>query len=261
VTVRGWWNYQTVVVQQRYAEWPPRRSPRSSVVCLWASRPSDTAAGLVIPDACIDVIWDGSSIFVAGPDTGPVPVPPHRGQCFAGLRFLPGKAPAFLGVPASELLDSRVPLGDLWGEAAAARLADRLSAAPGPEDAAGFLDQVMGDRARTAPAADPIVDHLVGIFSEQPDANGVVELASQILSVGERRLHRHCRAAVGYGPKMLERVLRFQRARRLARDTHCLATVAALAGYADQAHLTRESRRLAGRTPSDLFKTAPLAAS
>ena len=164
-------------------------------------------------------------------------------------------------MPASELLDSRVPLGDLWGEAAAARLADRLSAAPSPEDAAGFLDQVMADRARAAPAADPIVDHLVGIFCEQPDANGVVQLASQILSVGERRLHRHCRAAVGYGPKMLERVLRFQRARRLARDTHCLATVAALAGYADQAHMTRESRRLAGRTPSDLFKTAPLAAS
>ena len=95
-------------------------------------------AGLVLPDACIDVIWDGSSIFVAGPDTGPVPVPPHPGQCFAGLRFLPGKAPAYLGVPASELLDSRVPLGDLWGEAAAARLADRLSAAPSPEDAAGY---------------------------------------------------------------------------------------------------------------------------
>jgi AraC-like DNA-binding protein len=60
---------------------------------------------------------------------------------------------------------------------------------------------------------------------------------------------------------MLERVLRFQRARRLARDNGSLATVAALAGYADQAHLTREARRLAGRTPSDLFKTVPIAAS
>ena len=99
------------------------------------------------------------------------------------------------------------------------------------------------------------------MFSKEPDACGVVQFASQVLSVGERRLHRHCRAAVGYGPKMLERVLRFQRARRLARESCSLATVAAMAGYADQAHLTRESRRLAGRTPSDLFKTAPLAAS
>jgi AraC-like DNA-binding protein len=249
-----------VPVQQRYAEWPARRSPRSSVTCLWASRPSEVA-GLVLPDACIDVIWDGTSIFVAGPDTGPVPVPPSPGQCFAGLRFWPGKAPAFLGVPASELLDSRISLGELWGDAAAASLADRLAAAPSPEHAAGLLDEAIADRVAMAPDSDPIVDHLVAVFRKQPDAGGVVQLASQMLSVGERRLHRHCIAAVGYGPKMLERVLRFQRARRLARNTRSLATVAALAGYADQAHLTREARRLAGRTPSDLFKTAPIAAS
>ena len=250
-----------MTVQQRYAEWPARLSPRSSVACLWASRPSDTAAGLVLPDACIDVIWDGALLIVAGPDTGPVPVPPKAGQQFAGLRFLPGKAPGFLGVPASELLDSRVVLADLWGETAAASIADRLAAAPSPEAAAGELDEVMAARARSAPAPDPLVDQLVGMFSKDPDANGVVQFASQVLSVGERRLHRHCRAAVGYGPKMLERVLRFQRARRLARETCSLATVAAMAGYSDQAHLTRESRRLTGRTPSDLFKTAPLAAS
>jgi len=231
------------------------------VACLWASRPSETVAGVVLPDACIDVIWDGTSIFVAGPDTGPVPVLPSPGQRFAGLRFGPGKAPAFLGVPASDLLDSRVSLGDLWGETAATSLVGRLAAAPSPEHAADLLDEAIADRAGRAPESDPIVDHLVAVIRKQPDAGGVVQLASRVLSVGERRLHRHCLAAVGYGPKMLERVLRFQRARRLARDTGSLATVAALAGYADQAHLTRESRRLAGLTPSDLFKTAPLAAS
>jgi AraC-like DNA-binding protein len=154
-----------------------------------------------------------------------------------------------------------VSLGDLWGNAAAASLADRLAAAPSPGHAAGLLDEAIADRAGTVPDSDPIVDHLVTVFRKEPDAGGVVQLASQILSVGERRLHRHCLAAVGYGPKMLERVLRFQRARRLARDNGSLATVAAMAGYADQAHLTREARRLAGRTPSDLFKTAPIAAS
>ena len=261
MAVRGRCEDQAVPVQQPYAEWPARRSPRSSVACLWASRPSETVAGLVLPDACIDLIWNGVSIFVAGPDTGPVPVPPSPGQRFAGLRFRPGRAPAFLGVPASELLDSRVSLGDLWGEAEAASLAGRLVAARSPEHAAGLLDDAIADRAAAAPDSDPIVDHLVAVFRKQPDAGGVVQLASQILAIGERRLHRHCLAAVGYGPKMLERVLRFQRARRLARDTGSLATVAVLAGYADQAHLTRESRRLAGRTPSDLFKTAPLAAS
>jgi AraC-like DNA-binding protein len=248
--------------EQRYAEWPARRSPRSSVACLWASRPSETSAGRVLPDACIDIIWDGTSLFVAGPDTGPVPIIARSGQFFAGLRFLPGRAPGFLGVPASELLDSRVPLADLWGMAPAGRLADRLASAASPEAAAGVLDCAVGDRALKTLAPDPLVDELVAMYATTPPASDrAVQFASRAMSVGERRLHRHCRAAVGYGPKMLERVLRFQRARRIARGTTSLALVAALAGYADQAHLTRESRRLAGITPSDLFKTTRLAGS
>jgi AraC-like DNA-binding protein len=248
--------------EQRYAEWPARLSPRSSVACLWASRPTEASAGCVLPDACIDIIWDGASLFVAGPDSGPVPIIPRAGQFFAGLRFLPGRAPGFLGVPASELLDSRVPLADLWGKAPGDRLADRLVSAASPAAAARVLDHAVAVRAKEAPAPDPLIDELVALYTTtQPDASRVVQIASRAMSVGERRLHRHCCAAVGYGPKMLERVLRFQRARRIARGTTSLALLAALAGYADQAHLTRESRRLAGTTPSDLFKTTPRAAS
>jgi AraC-like DNA-binding protein len=248
--------------EQRYAEWAARHSPSSSVACLWASRPSEASAGRVLPDACIDITWDGASLFVAGPDTGPVPINARAGQFFAGLRFLPGRAPLFLGVPASELLDIRVPLTDLWGEATAQRLAERLASAASPEAAASVLDHAVADRGRTAQAPDPLIDELVAMYkTPHPDVGTAVRYASRAMSVGERRLHRHCRAAVGYGPKMLERVLRFQRARRLARSTTSLALVAVLAGYADQAHLTRESRCLAGTTPSDLFKTSPLRGS
>jgi hypothetical protein len=95
----------------------------------------------VLPDACIDIIWDGASVFVAGPDTGPVPIVPRDSQFFAGLRFLPGRAPGFLGVPASELLDSRVTLADLW---AAHRLTGWPIGGPQPppsEVAASDLDR------------------------------------------------------------------------------------------------------------------------
>jgi AraC-like DNA-binding protein len=50
--------------------------------------------------------------------------------------------------------------------------------------------------------------------------------------------------------------MRFQRARSLATTTLTLADLAASSGYADQAHLARECRRLAGLTPTELFKTA-----
>ncbi len=162
-------------------------------------------------------------------------------------------------MPACELLDSRVPLTDLWGMAPADRLAEQLAAAASPAAAAGILDHAVADLASGAPAPDPLIDELVAMYETTPPAaDRAVQFASRAMSVGERRLHRHCRAAVGYGPKMLERVLRFQRARRIARGTTSLALVAALAGYADQAHLSRECRGLAGTTPSDLFKTARL---
>jgi AraC-like DNA-binding protein len=79
----------------------------------------------------------------------------------------------------------------------------------------------------------------------------VAGLADRI-GFSERHLRRRCVAALGYGPKTLDRILRFQCFRRLAaRDGRLsLAELAAAAGYADQSHLTRECLRLAGETPA-----------
>jgi hypothetical protein len=64
------------------------------------------------------------------------------------------------------------------------------------------------------------------------------------------------RDAVGYGPKTLQRILRFQRALaefRSGRGTSGgLGQVAAAAGDADQADLTRETWRLTGVSPKRL---------
>ncbi len=245
-----------MAAQRTYAEWPARRAPRESVACVWAARPTAESPGLVLPDACIDVIWDGTHLFVAGPDTGPVPQRHQPGVMFAGVRFRPGRAPGFLGAPASEMLDRRVPLADLWGRDEAARLTDELAGAPDPRTAALLLEDAVAVRAGAAGSPDPVVDGLMVLLGAEPDARGAVRTASAALSVGERLLLRHCRSAVGYGPKTLERVLRFQRAIRLAPECESLGVLAAVAGYADPAHLTRECRRLAGLTPSDLFKTA-----
>ena len=242
--------------QPSYVEWAARYSPADSVYCVWVSRPEEGSDGRVLPDACMDIIWDGDRLFVAGPDTGPVPVEVADGVAFAGVRFRPGRAPAFLGPPASALRDQRVDLADLWGERAAARLVEELAQTDEPEVAANLLDKAVAGRAGLAGPPDAMVDALVDMLRRPPASMGAVHRASSALSVGERRLYRRCCTAVGYGPKTLERVLRFQRAIRLAGQTGSLAVLAARAGYADQAHLSRESRRLGGATPSDLFKTA-----
>jgi AraC-like DNA-binding protein len=71
--------------------------------------------------------------------------------------------------------------------------------------------------------------------------------------MSERTLRRRFEDAFGYGPKTLDRILRFHRFRRLQRQGEgSTALLAIEAGYADQAHLIRESRRLTGVTPTAL---------
>jgi AraC-like DNA-binding protein len=77
--------------------------------------------------------------------------------------------------------------------------------------------------------------------------------AAAAVGLGERQLHRRCLAWFGYGPKVLQRVLRFQRAVRLAERGLGYADVAATIGYADQAHLARDVRALSGVTLAELL--------
>jgi AraC-like DNA-binding protein len=145
-----------------------------------------------------------------------------------GVRFRVGAAGAALGIPASELLDLNVPLDDVWDDV-------------GPiEEAAagGSLAQAIATRIRGAPdraVRAAAIGHDVGL--------------------GDRQLRRRFGDAVGYGPKTLARVLRFQRFLALARQESSLARLAFEAGYADQAHLTRECARLSGLPPAALLAT------
>jgi methylphosphotriester-DNA--protein-cysteine methyltransferase len=84
------------------------------------------------------------------------------------------------------------------------------------------------------------------------DPRARVELLADELGFSERQLRRRFHAAVGYGPKTLQRVLRFRRFLAQADAGDDLARAALDAGYADQAHLTRDCARLSGLTPGRL---------
>lgn len=79
------------------------------------------------------------------------------------------------------------------------------------------------------------------------------------LGVSERQLHRRVLAAVGYGPKMLARVARLRRLVALADEP--LVSRAFAAGYASQAHMSDEVRRLTGTTPVRFLEDAGLTAA
>lgn len=229
----------------------------SRLVCSWNHRVgSEPLSSAILPDGCIDIIWDGGRLFVAGPDTAPVAVDRNPGTWYAGVRFKPGLAPTVLGVPSSTLVDQRIDLGDIL-PALSSHLVDLLAAAETDRDAAGIIERGVQQMLPSSADPDQLVIGLVGALVRGPRASPVASLADE-LGVSERQLHRRCTAAVGYGPKMLDRVLRFRRFLTLLSDRSNvdLAMLAARAGYADQAHLTRECRRLGGTTPGAMAAAA-----
>jgi AraC-like DNA-binding protein len=205
----------------------------------------------VLPDGCADVIWrdDGGSVttLVAGPDTQAQLAPLAEGSRMVGVRFAPGAAHAVLGIPLDEVRDQRLPLRGLSGPWSEEDLAERVALSDRPELglAAAVRERISAPPDATAAAMARRLE-----FDAGP---GVVSRLAADLGLSERQLQRRCRAAFGYGPKTLQQVLRFQRALRLARAGGRLADVAAVVGYADQAHLARDTRRLAGVPLTDLL--------
>ncbi|KAA2261319.1 helix-turn-helix transcriptional regulator [Solihabitans fulvus] len=227
-----------------YQERPAPGGLSVALDCLWTRTVDEPAASQqrVVPDGCTDLIWsrETGALFVAGPDTAHQLATVRPGT-LVGVRFRPGYGPAAFGVPAHALRDLRVPLGELWTPDAVGRLADGLASATDQSTVDDLLLDTMLARLRNT-APDPAVGALV---SAAAGPIGVADLADRI-GLSERQLHRRSLAAFGYGPKVLHRVLRFHRAVALARSGTPFADVAASTGYADQAHLSREVRALAG---------------
>ncbi len=220
----------------------PSRLPGAVV---WRNTPVASGARPVLPDGCMDLLWSEGRLLVAGADTRAYD-PSGPPALWAGLRFFPGTAPGYLGVPAHELRDRRVDLAELWSAAVVRRLRGRLDAA---RDPAAVLEEVALERAAVTGPPDPLLRHLVAAL----DAGRPVGATADELGLGARRLHRRSLAAFGYGPKTLARVLRLQRALALARAGVPFAETAARAGFADQAHLARDVRELAGMPLSGLL--------
>jgi AraC-like DNA-binding protein len=220
-----------------YEEW---LSPLPHVVA-WRSAVPPGSSTPILPDGCLDIIWSDGAVTVAGPDTvTEVAVAAEGGRSFA-LRFAAGTGPAVLGVPADELTDRAVPLEDLWPAAEVRAIAEA-------SDPMAALERAARRRWQEP---DPAMVRLAGAAR----AGRPVGVIADALGFSPRQLQRRCSAAFGYGPKMLARVLRLQRALALARKGVPYAEVSARSGYADQAHLARDVKSLAGAPLRELMRT------
>lgn len=208
----------------------------------------------------LTVLPDGSrqpaafDALVGGFHTSPAVIRHDGNQHGIQLQVTPAGARGLFGLPAGALASTVVPLDALWGRLAG-ELLERLDGARmWPQRFAaleGVLFRALSARVEIPSGARP---ETAEAFRRLTAMDGRVDVATLAAELGWSRRHftGQFSAEYGVGPKEMARVLRFERARwMLIRPDHgTLAGIAAECGYADQAHMAREWRALAGSSPT-----------
>ena len=171
-------------------------------------------------------------------------------QAGVQLAVHPLAAPAVLGCRAAELQGPGDHGHEVLGRAAS-ELYDRVSSQP---DADLRLDTVQqwvrtqAGRRRTSVRAE--VSRAWQLVEASAGRCRVEDVAREV-ALSPRQLRTLMRAEIGLSPKQLCRSFRFDHViAHLAGGASNLAEVAALTGYADQSHLTREFQQMAGCSPT-----------
>src|SRR5438552_8473250 len=238
-----------------YVEHEPPPLLREYVECLWTRGTSEpNAQHHVIPDGCIDLVLaygaaGGEPPQVAlavGTMTRPLVVGADEACAYVGVRFWPGRALPFLGMPASELTDLRIDIADVWQDRGASL--ENLHGLE-PADVPSAFEGLLVARIARANPVDLTVDAAVRAILR---AGGNLSIASLAPALGVTRQHlaRAFALHVGVPPKTFARVTRVRRALAKARVASAVdwAALAIDVGYYDQAHLAGEVREVTGRS-------------
>jgi AraC-like DNA-binding protein len=221
---------------------------------IWIGQPGWAPRSLrLLPDGCVDVVWDGIAVVVVPPRAAAVRHNLTATGFTAGVRLRAGWAAQTLqtnigSLPAVADLAGVRPNADL------ARLAEALADQTDPAEAARILARWAG---RLWPADSVPDTRLLSAIDLLSRSGSSVSAAAAESGYSLRELHRRFTEHVGLSPKSFQRVSRFQRFRCLIASTQVPATMAAaaaLCGYSDQAHLAHDCHALAGRSPTALAR-------
>ena len=253
-----------------YGHYPVPAPLRPLVQAIWFARGDEGTEAFsdpIVPDGCIELVFNLGDLFeqrlpagsmrqpralLVGQMTTPTAVAPTGKVDVIGVRIRTPMTAAALDTSLWNVRDALLPADDVLGgwtrDLLAALGACSTAAARLPRLSEGLA--LLARRARPAPAL--VAEAVAGI--ERTHGRARIERLADRAGVSRRHLERRFRDHVGLTPKELARIVRVQQALRVissgAESTG--AGVAAVCGYADQAHLIRDFQALVGKTPTAL---------
>lgn len=256
-----------------YIEIAPAPPLSQAVRCYWFLRgPAGSGEGdPALPDGSPELIFSLGApfaaaspggvervqprLFLVGQITAPFRVRPTGDVDLVGVRLEAGEA-TWLEPEIRSLTDDYADVEPRLG-GGLARLYRQLAGAREARARSRALDAALPSLMASGPAPDWRVREAVGAIRSSCGAVDLAELAAQ-LRTSPRSLQRLFSAQVGITPKLLARIVRFQRVFVAWRhDPTSLSRVAAECGYFDHSHLVRDFRELAGMPPARFLPNLP----
>ena len=190
--------------------------------------------------------------FVAGLLPGQLRAGGWSGECLQ-IRLSPVVAAAVFGA-SIELTGTVAALDDVWVRDAW-QVEEKLRAATSWDERFTIAAEVLRRRLGARPSVDPEVAYSWRRTVMSRGQLRVDGLADEV-GWGRKRLWSRFRSQIGLPPKRAAQLVRFDHAAHLLAAGHDAASVAAQSGYVDQSHLHRETKAIAGVTPTAVA-TAP----
>lgn len=167
-----------------------------------------------------------------------------------GALLQPGVAKLLFGVSAEELTNRHTSIEDLWG-CSSIELWEQMQDVGELRRQLDLFELFLAQRLPQVYGIHPAIAHALSRFSAMDNIGQIVEETGY----SHRRFIEVFRRTVGLPPGLYYRVMRFQRALKMAGEMHPnWINIALELGYSDQAHFNREFREFAGVSPREYRK-------
>ncbi|HTU15095.1 MAG TPA: helix-turn-helix domain-containing protein [Solirubrobacterales bacterium] len=170
------------------------------------------------------------------------------------VNLTPIGAHLMFGFPMHELSNRVVTLEQMFGWRAEL-FRERVAEAPCASARFGLLDRFFGSRLEDARSPVPSVTRALGRLKQSGGTIPIEALATEI-GCSRRHLALGFKEQIGLSPKLLGRILRFERAVSLIDSARPVgwAEMARSCGYFDQAHLIRDFKQFSGSPPEEFAR-------
>jgi len=244
----------------RYLEVKPHLALRDWVKCYWFLEKdyAEGSAEAIFPDGCIDLIFHDSEVFrpypasmLIGPLNQAISLPATGRALIIGIRFYAYGIHPFLRMSIHELTNQTIDAELLFG-AAVSELAGQIIQS-NPQAVFKAFDAFLLARLKDTQPDTAVVKATIPLLwqSDYP----IQDVAKQVY-IGPRSLERKFKQVTGFSPKILARVLRFNRLKNdlMLNPAQNLTHLAHRHLYFDQAHFNHDFHQFTGQTPSQFVQ-------